>query len=65
MSIRAINNLFADLLDHSIIMFLDNVLVYSHTRGKYVQLLCMIFDKLREHLFYCKLKTCTVWDEVL
>ena len=30
------NNLFTDLLDQGIIVFLDDVLVYSHTRDEHV-----------------------------
>ena len=37
-------------------MFLDDVLVYSHTRDEHIQLLGTVFDKLCEHQFYFKLK---------
>ena len=53
------NNLFTNLLDQGIIVFLDDILVYSHTRDKHVQLLHKVFDKLHEHRFYCKLKKCS------
>ena len=53
------NNLFTDLLDRGIIVFLDDILVYSHTRDEHVRLLHMVFRKLREHQFYCKLKKCS------
>ena len=53
------NNLFINLLDRAIIVFLDDVLLYSHTRDEHVQLLRMVFTKLREHWFYCKLKKCS------
>ena len=56
---RAVNNIFTDLLDQGIIVFLDDVLVYSHTRDEHIQLLCMIFDKLRVHRFYFKLNKCS------
>ena len=32
----AINSLFTDLLDQGVIVFLDDVLVYSHTKDKHV-----------------------------
>ena len=56
---RAMNNLFTDLLDRGVIVFLDDVLVYSHTRDEHVQLLCMVFGKLCEHQFYCNRKKCS------
>ena len=45
----AMNNLFANLLDRGIIVFLNDILVYSHTREEHVQLLHTVFGKLHEH----------------
>ena len=56
---RVMNNLFTDLMDHSIIMFLNDVLVDSHTRDEHVQLFRTVFGKLHEHGLYCKLKKCS------
>ena len=53
------NNLFTNLQDQGIIVFLDDVLVYSYTKDEHVQLLHTVFDKLREYWFYCKLKKCS------
>ena len=36
MFMRVMNNLFPDLLDRGIIVFLDDILVYSHTRDKHI-----------------------------
>ena len=36
---RSMNNLFAKLLDHGVLVFLDNILVYSSTLGEHVRLL--------------------------
>ena len=55
------SNLFTDLLDQGIIVFLDDELVYSHNRDEYVQLLCTVFHNLHEHRFYCKLKKCSIF----
>ena len=59
---RAINNLLTNLLDRGIIVFLDDVLVYSYTRDNQVQLLHMVLGKLREHWFYCKFKKCSFFS---
>ena len=56
---RVMNNLLTNLLDCGIIVFLNDILVYSGTRDEHIQLLCMVFGKLREHRFYCKLKKCS------
>ena len=59
MFMQAMKNLFTNLLDRGVIVFLNDILVYSHTREDHVQLLRMVFGKLREHRFYCKLKKCS------
>ena len=59
MFMQAMNNLFTDLLDCSVIVFLNDILVYNHTREEHVQLLRMVFEKLCGHRFYCKLKKCS------
>ena len=41
------NNLFTDLLDRGIIVFLDDILVYSHTRDEHIRMLCTVFGKLQ------------------
>ena len=55
---RAMNNLFADLLDNGVIIFLDDVLIYSATWSEHLALLRAVMDRLRQHQFYCKLKKC-------
>ena len=59
MFMRAMNNLFTNLLDRGIKVLLDDVLVYSHTREEHIQLLRMVFRKLHKHRFYRKLKKCS------
>ena len=56
MFMQVINSFFANLLHHGIIVFFNDILVYSHTRDEHVQLLHLVFDKLCKHCFYCKLK---------
>ena len=48
----AMNNLLTNLLDRGIIVFLDNILVYSHTRDVHVQLLHTVFGKLHATLHH-------------
>ena len=50
MFMQTMNNLVTNLLNQGIIVFLDDVLVYSHTRDEHVQLLCMVFGKLAKPL---------------
>ena len=43
-------------------MFLNDILVYSHTRDEHIQLLRIVFNKLDEHQFYCELKKCSFFS---
>ena len=56
------NNLFSNLLDHGVIVFLDDVLVYSHSRDEHIQLLNMVFNKLCKYHFSCKPKKCSFFN---
>ena len=55
---RAMNNLFVDLLDKGVVVFLDDILIYSDTLQRHLALLRQVFDRLRKHNFFCKLKKC-------
>ena len=54
--VRAMNNLFSDILNREVVAFMDDVLLYSSTIEKHEQLLKAVFKRLQEKLFYCKLK---------
>ena len=55
---RTINNLFSDLLDRGVVDFIDDLLKYSSTIEEHELLLKSVFARLKEKLFYCKLKKC-------
>ena len=46
---RAMNNLFVDLLDKGVVVFLDDILIYSTTLEQHLALLRQVFDRLRKH----------------
>ena len=56
---RMMNNLFADMLDKGVIVFLDDMLIYSTMVEEHFELLEKVFACLRKHKFYCKLKKCS------
>ena len=41
------NNLFVDLLDKGVVIFLDNILIYSMTAEQH----CKLLEKVLTHLF--------------
>ena len=56
---RTMNNLFADMLDKGVIVFLDDVLIYSTMVEEHFELLEKVFACLHKYKFYCKLKKCS------
>ena len=44
---RAMNNLFADLLDKGVVVFLDDILIYSDSVEEHNRLLGTVFDRLQ------------------
>ena len=59
MFMQMMNNLFVDMLDKGVIVFLDDVLIYSTMVDKHFELLEKVFACLRKYKFYCKLKKCS------
>ena len=56
---RTMNNLFSDMLDSGVAVFLDDILVYSGTIEEHFTLLERVLARLRQYTFYCKLKKCS------
>ena len=56
---QTMNNLFVDLLDNRVLLFLDNILIYSTMVEEHFKLLDMEFAHLYKYEFYCKLKKCS------
>ena len=59
MFMRTMNNLFVDMLDKGVIVFLDDVLIYSTMVEEHFELLEKVFACLCKYKFYCKLKKCS------
>ena len=50
------NNLLVNILFKIVVVFLDNLLIYSTIAEEYFKLLEKVFTHLYKHEFYCKLK---------
>ena len=59
MFMRTMNNLFMYMLDKGVIVFLDDLLIYSTTAEEHFELLEKVFACLCKYEFYCKLKKCS------
>ena len=56
---QTMNNLFKDMLDQGVVVFLDDVLIYSTTLQGHFKFLEKKFAHLQRYEFYCKLKKCS------
>jgi hypothetical protein len=57
------NGVFREYLDKFVIVFLDDILVYSKSEEEHEQHLRMLLQVLREHLLYAKLNKCSFYQK--
>ena len=59
------NWIFKSLSDKFIVVFIDDILIYSRTQKEHAEHLRIVLGILREKQFYAKLSKCEFWmDEV-
>jgi hypothetical protein len=56
------NGVFRDYLDKSVIVSLDDILVYSKSEEEHEKHLRMVLQVLREHRLYAKLSKCSFYQ---
>jgi hypothetical protein len=54
---EAMNRMLHPYLDIFVVVFIDDILVYSKTTEEHEVHLGLVLDKLREYKYYAKLKT--------
>ena len=52
------NSVMHGFIDKFVLVYLDDVLVYSNNEDEHKIHLCQVFDRLREHKLQAKLKKC-------
>ena len=57
------NKVFRPYLDKFMVVFIEDILVYSKDRGEQTTHLRTVLQILREHQLYGKLKKCKFWLE--
>ena len=55
------HKVFRDLLDRGVVIFLDDILIYSKTAEEHETLLREVFTRLRQHHLYAKESKCELW----
>src|SRR3954463_9976184 len=58
---RLMNYIFMEYLDKFVVVYLDDILIYSKNEEEHVKHLCLILAKLREHKLYAKYSKCEFW----
>ena len=56
------NGVFIKYLDKFVIVFLDDILIYSKTKEEHEEHLRLVMQVLREHQFYAKLSKCSFYQ---
>ncbi len=53
-----VNDIFADMLDISVVVYLDDILIYSDNPAKHREHVCEVLCRLRANGLYCKGSKC-------
>src|SRR5215216_1006734 len=52
---------FMEFLDKFVVVFIDDILVYSKNEEEHKEHLRLVLEKLREHQLYAKFSKCEFW----
>jgi hypothetical protein len=52
------NKVFMEYLDKFVMVFIDDILVYSRSKEEHEEHLRLVLEKLRDHRLYAKLSKC-------
>src|SRR5438045_2796579 len=55
------NSVFMTELDVCVVVFIDDILVYSKNEEEHAKHLQLVLDRLREHQLYAKFRKCQLW----
>ena len=57
------NKVFMDELDKFVVVFIDDILIYSETVEEHEKHLRIVLEKLRQNQLYAKFEKCEFWLE--
>jgi hypothetical protein len=55
------NKVFMEYLDKFVVVFIDDILIFSKNEVEHDEHLCLVLQKLRENELYGKLSKCEFW----
>ena len=55
------NRVFRSYLDKFVVVFIDDILIYSRSEKEHDKHLRIVLETLKEHQLYAKLKKCEFW----
>nr|AAM12303.1 putative polyprotein [Oryza sativa Japonica Group] len=55
------NKIFMEYLDQFVVVFIDDILIYSKNEEEHVEHLRLIMEKLRDHQLFAKFSKCEFW----
>ena len=55
------NRVFEDYLDKFVIVFIDDILIYSRSKEDHAEHLTLVLQRLQEKQLYAKFKKCEFW----
>src|SRR6187399_3398086 len=55
------NKVFMEFLDKFVVVFIDDILIYSKDEEEHAEHLRLVLEKLREHQRYAKFSKCEFW----
>ena len=58
---RLMNSVFMEYLDKFVVIYIDDILIYSKTEEEHAEHLRLVLAKLREHRLYAKFSKCEFW----
>jgi hypothetical protein len=61
----AMNNIFSEYLHDFVVVYLDDILIFSKTKEDHVRHLQLVLEKLREHNLFANMKKCDFFKSEL
>jgi hypothetical protein len=55
------NKVFMEYLDKFVVVFINDMLIYSRSEEEHGEHLHLVLQKIREHRLYAKLSKCEFW----